>query len=214
MPIEGTQSALHEVLSDRLAAKGWNLEHLAKLSGLPESVLGALLSGDAKRMPSAPYLQGYLNRIAPLLELDSRALFEAYRTKDAFKSSGPRDELPKNRFALGSGRRERALLIGAAALIVFAYLGWRGVSILRQPTLIVRYPAEETILVSSPTIVIEGVADARDVVRVGGEEAPVSRDGGFRKEYALDPGVNVIEIVSTRFLGKEARVVRQVIYRP
>lgn len=214
MPSSETQSSLHEVLKDRLAAKGWNAEHLAKLSGLPESVINALLSGEAKRMPAAPYLQGYLNRIAPLLDLEARALFEAYRDEGAFKSAGPKDELPKNRYALGTGRRERALILGAAVLVILAYLGWRGVNLLRQPTLIMLYPAEETVIVAAPTIIVEGVADARDIVRVGGEEAPVAQDGRFRKEYALDPGVNIIEVISTRFLGKEARATRQVIYRP
>src|SRR3989338_2225291 len=100
MPSEVPTSALHEMLADRLAAKGWSVEHLAKLSGLPESALASLLSGDPRRMPSAPYLHGYCARIAPLLDIDAAALLEAYRADEAVRRSGPRDELPKNRYAL------------------------------------------------------------------------------------------------------------------
>ena len=214
MPSEIHTSALHEAIADRLAAKGWNVEHLAKLSGLPASVIAALVSGDQKRTPSAPYLRGYLERIAPLLELDAPALWSLYHAHDFIRSAGARDALPKNRYALGYGARRWWLAAVCAAALLFVYFGWRGLGLLRQPALTITNPGDEITAVSSPTIILEGFSNPRDRVTIDGEEAFVAPDGRFQKEYALDPGMNVIEIATRRFLGKETRIMRQVIYQP
>ena len=39
-------------------------------------------------------------------------------------------------------------------------------------------------------------------------------DGKFLKDYNLQPGTNEIEIKAKRFLGKEIKVVREIIYQP
>ena len=49
---------------------------------------------------------------------------------------------------------------------------------------------------------------------INGNEIFIEDGGKFSKDYNLQPGINEIEIKAKRFLGKEIKVVKEVIYQP
>jgi len=73
-------------------------------------------------------------------------------------------------------------------------------------------PASEGSTVAQETILLQGRTDPAYVVTVNGSEAYVGKDGLFQKEIRLQEGINSVEFVVRKFLGKEARIVRNIVY--
>ena len=67
---------LQELLKEQVAIKGYNVERLTRITGIPERYIEGLLSGDYDKLPPAPYVRGYLLTIAPLLDLNADELWE------------------------------------------------------------------------------------------------------------------------------------------
>src|SRR3989344_140089 len=96
-------------LAGRIKDKGFSMKKLAEVSGISVKYLESIAQGDLKHLPPAPYLHGYLVKLAGILDFDHELWWERLKKEDAVKISGRSDELPKNRFAQLSRRTPIAL---------------------------------------------------------------------------------------------------------
>lgn len=202
--------SLKETIEEQLSIKGFSLERIAEITDIPLRYLEALIQGNTKKLPAAPYVRGYLFKIGKILDFDGNELWEAYKKESGIKSSGPEDRLPSNRFAIKSINK-KYIVIALIIILLVGYLIWQAPRWLGQPPLTV-YPMEEK--TSEPEVVISGKIEPRDKLTINSEEILVDSKGNFSKNYNLQEGPNTIEVKVKRFLGRETKIVRQIEYQP
>lgn len=208
-----SEKKLSKILSEALANKHFSVERLQTNTGIPSHYLDSLLDGNWENLPAKPYVRGYLIALADELNLDEEELLDIYK-KEAFSASGRGDNLPGNRFALPKLRfKLKFILIALAALAFLIYIITFSINS-RTPYLQLINPelSSEAVLVRRPTIELAGVVEKGDSVFIAGEQVEVDDDGKFFYEYNLQAGLNTIEFRVKRFLGKEIRVLSQVLF--
>lgn len=207
------QKDLKTLIGDALNQKNLNLDKFSQVANIPKRYLEAIQNVDIAKLPAAPYVQGYLKKIAGALHLNYPELWSLYEKELSHKTSGAFDKLPVNRFSIQSLRKKGAVaaIIG---LLVVAYLILNFSRLSGIPPLEIIYPAETATAVFEPVIFLEGKFDPKDKLLVNGEERLGSGDGAFRIPFNLQPGSNAVEFKVKRFLGRETTVLRQVLYEP
>jgi cytoskeletal protein RodZ len=198
--------------NEKLKARGLSLKKLSELSGISLPYLESMAEGDFAALPSAPYVRGYLAIVGEILDLDAAFWWEELRARNRIKSSGAYDELPRNRFAPRS--TSFLLWAGIAVVLIVGYLGIRFSAIFGKPLIEVTAPAAAVTTVNDPSIVVAGRLTGGDELLVNREPADRNPDGTWQKAVTLDPGLNVIEITATKFLGRRTTITRQVVYEP
>ncbi len=214
MPTNNENTELKETLHNLLAEKGISFDDLPALSKIPRRYLRAIFEGDIKNMPAAPYVHGYLDRIAKVLESDPSSLHSAYHGLE-LRSSGSNDHLPKNKYAIKKGQYGvMAFIIFMLAVSIFAYANID--RIIGIPSLEINIPEKKDeashFTVSSPEFSLEGKVTDKDSVSINHEDIPVNSDGSFSKKIMLEPGLNAFLINIKRFLGKERSFAREIYY--
>lgn len=204
---------LKDTLKEQMQAKGWNAERLAIQTGIPERHIVSLIEDRREHLPAQPYVRGYIMKLASLLELDGMELWNLYKNDVGVKSSGPLDRLPENRFALKKINKRHAMILIAATLVVI-YAGANVDRFIGKPKLEITSPASDTVITSANSIELLGRIDIDDNLTIDGEPVRPDSDGKFSFEYALKPGVNRVEFVVKKLLGKETTAMRQIIYQP
>ncbi|TSC83093.1 MAG: Uncharacterized protein G01um101419_293 [Parcubacteria group bacterium Gr01-1014_19] len=207
------QKTLRELIIEKLDARGLNLEKIFFLTNIPRHYLENILAGEWHKLPAAPYARGYFKKIEVTLECQTDELWDLYREEAEIKSSGSSDKLPENRFAL-KGNPQKWLWVGVAGLFVIIYLGFNAYELIGIPPLEVRNPLSATVISILPQYELRGKIEPKDKVFVNGEEVIADKDGGFSASYDLHSGLNTFEIAARRFLGREAKMVKQIIYQP
>ena len=121
--------------------------------------------------------------------------------------------MPINRFA--PKRKNRKLIFIAIILFfVIIYLAFEIDDLLGIPEIKINRPADNGGITNEQSIELNGeISDFFDKLTINGEEIPVEKNGEFKKEYQLQPGANKIEFKVKRFLGKEIKVEREIIYQ-
>ncbi len=207
------EKPLNELIKERLAAKDLNLEKALQLTEIPRHYLEAILKGQWSRLPAAPYAKGYLKKIAAIIDSDGKELWDLYENESEVRASGANDKLPENRFAIKTANHRLIWPIAiVAALAVYVFLN--ADRFLGVPKIDVDSPLSATFITTFPSFTLRGNADPRDKLYINGEEVYIDKNGGFQKNYNLQPGVNTFEFLATRFLGRENKVVKQIIYQP
>ena len=75
-------------------------------------------------------------------------------------------------------------------------------------------PPADGAIINNPIIKLSGKVSAGDKLIINGEEILPEENGRFEKDFSLQPGINTFEFEVKRFLGKEIKIIRQVIYQP
>ncbi len=201
-----------ENLSALIEEHGLSAEKISALTGIPGTYISGILSGDPKRLPSAPYVRGYLAKIGDLIGEDGQALWSAYKEEHSLKSSGTYDRLPSNRFA-SKPSVPLSIAVGVVVLALLSCLAYWGIKAIRAPQISI-YGPEDNFVANASSVVLSGKINADDKLLINNEEIAPEKTGGFEKEFLLEAGVNTFEFRIKRFLGKESKVVRRVIYQP
>ncbi len=202
-----------EIVAEQMQHKNLTLEKMATSTGIAERHLRALLEAKAKELPAAPYVRGYIGRIAELLELNGNDLWRLYKQEVGAPSSGAHDRLPVNRYALKNISR-RFIAISVVALLLVIYVGFNAARLFGTPRLTIVNPVIDDFVTTSDTLTITGTVDPGDSLMIGGEAVLVDPDGQFHNDYKLQLGLNQVEFVAKRLLGKQVKVIRRVIYQP
>ena len=206
------QKNFHEFFSEIVENSGSSIEKMAELTGISQRYLKAFCEGDFKKLPSLPYVRGYLMKISNVLGINGQELWQAYK-EELKEKIVVDDKLPINRFAL-KPRNFKRLVIGIIIIFAIIFLIWRLDDLLGIPKIEITNPVND-LIVNEDIVNIKGVVNNyRDKLLINNEEIFISKNGIFEKEYHLAPGANAIEFRLKRFLGKEIKVVKQVIYQP
>ncbi len=199
-------------LNEKVQERGLTVKRLSELSGISVKHLEALKQNRVDDLPSAPYLRGYLIRLGQILDFDANQWWEILKKEPAVKSSGHYDEPSKNRF-----RKEplkKYFLISAIVLLIVIYLGFRTVKILGQPIIAISSPPDNLTVASRNYVSFNGRVTNADSLIINGEAVSIGQNGEWQKTIALQPGLNTIELVAGKFLGRETKLTRQIIYEP
>ena len=204
----------HIILREQLELKSLNVQKLASISGIQERYIKAMLEGDAEKLPSLPYVRGYVIKLADCLKLDGDELWALYRKTYNFKTSGAKDTLPKNRFAAKTISKSKIFAVFAVAALLL-YAGTQFNRLAGVPEITVRNPASANLIsVTEQTFTVSGSINPENKLLINGENTVSGADGSFSKEIQLQPGINTVVFKVSRFLGKETSVVRQILYQP
>jgi hypothetical protein len=207
-----TKNSFSEILLEALRTKGVTTEKLAQLTGISDRYLTALVGDELGKLPPAPYVHGYVLRIAEALGMDGEALWQEYpKDPGTLRRSGKRDMLPMNRFVTPQINK-RVLGIGALVILVVVYGIIRLPSIVGMPTLTLT-SITDMMVVSTSTFTIVGSMNPADELTINGEAVYPESNGTFSRSVELESGFNTFEFRVKRFLGKENVLVRQVFYK-
>ena len=201
-----------DFLNSKIRERGLTLKKLSELSGITLKYLEYLSAGNFEALPSAPYFRGYLKKLGRILDFDDVEWWQNIKEEGVVKTSGTEDRLPKNRFALSSPGK----FIWPTIIILLAvfYFGVRFSKIFGEPQVSIAYPTEDLTNTVSREIVVRGELKDGDKLVINGEVISVKNDGAWEKNILLEPGLNTIEIRAKKFLGRETRIIRQVLYKP
>lgn len=200
------------MLVELLEERDINPEKLSYATNVPIRFITALLEGNFKDLPAKPYVRGYLIKIATALSVANEIVIEAYLESTEIRSSGGKDKLPINRFSIQKMNKN---FVVVAVLIVglLIFLGFRINDIMGTPTLQINLP-ENPISTTEQTFKITGKISARDKLTLNQEIVYTNEDGSFEKEVTLSLGLNTFEFDAIRFLGREIKIIRRVVYEP
>ncbi len=204
---------LKSLLGEALELRNVNHEKLAQITGISERYIWAIQNGEFDKLPSSPYVRGYIKKIAETLRLNHDEIWELYKKELARKTSGKYDTLPENRFAIRQLSRKQLFSLALGALFVL-YLLFNISRLLGKPDLQVTQPQQAILTTLENHIVLAGTLTQQDKLTINGEEVFVSADNTFSKDFPLQPGLNVIELKAQRFLGRETIETKQVLYQP
>lgn len=207
------QKDFKTLLSEAMELKNMNWAKLSQLTGIPDRYLAAFQTLNIRQLPAAPYVRGYLHKIALVLHLNAEELWQLYKKELAPKTSGALDKLPSNRFAIQSLNKNWVI---AAVIVVLAllYLLINASNIFGAPALKIISPEASIVSVTEPVINLVGRFDYKDKLTINGQETLGNESGEFQTDFYLQPGLNTIEFKVKRFLGKETVILRQVLYEP
>lgn len=209
-----TTKTLRETLKDALRAKGISAHKLAEITEITPRYIRALIENDPENLPPAPYVHGYLERIAQALDADAQALWHQYQHDERLDRSGEKDLLPSNRFAHTKANK-KAIALTIVVLIALVYFVPQIASFLGRPGIIITNPAINNQTATTSDFFITGtVDDPKDKVLINNEEVVVNPDGSFSKEVLLQDGSNTYTIIAHRFLGRDTTVVRTIFLAP
>jgi hypothetical protein len=208
------EKGFKHIFVEALSTRGFSTERLSELSGVPERYIEALRAGNYESLPSAPYVRGYIFKIATLMGVSGDEWWRAYREEHAPRGAGAEDRLPSNRFTL-----KRHITTGRVALLVVVVLtlGYGAVrfnAIFGVPKLEITNPSTASIVVTMDRYRVTGKVSAGDSLTVNGESEMIKSDGSFEKELQLYPGVNTFEFKVSHFLGRDAEETRKIVYQP
>lgn len=201
---------LHQFLRDRMQERGFSVEKLSDISGVPLIHLEMLISGRVEDLPPAPYVRGYINSLARVLHFDADVWWIEIKRARVLPVAGGADILPSNRFAKNMPSRGKiAAFIAGGLLLLFIIL--RFPSIVGRPKLSMIYPVEEVMVVKEPSIILRGMVENGDKLTVNNESVPVRQGELWEKEIILKPGPNVVRVSAGKLLGlsatKEFRII-------
>jgi transcriptional regulator with XRE-family HTH domain len=206
------KKTFQELFREIIEMRGFNLERLAEATNIPKDYLAALASGEFNKLPSSPYIRGYLIKISNTLGIDTDYLWSVYK-KEVIPSLKKGDHLPINRFAPPKNNK-KGLLMAIVLFFAIIYLAFRIDDIIGVPEIEISRPANNNEITNEQFINLSGkINDFFDKLTINGEEVPTEESGKFEKEYQLRPGVNKIEFKVKRFLGKEIKIEREIIYQ-
>lgn len=201
---------LSELLNDLLTSRALTPEKLSLATNIPRRFINSLLAGEYRNLPSKPYIHGYLIKISMALDVDPEMLLQSYKASTELPSSGKRDQLPENRFAVKPVNRN--LIIGAVIiLLTVGIIIFRFNDIVGTPYLEVNVPTTS----SSEILQVTGKVKSGDRVTLNGEVVYPQNDGTFEKDVLLNTsGPTTLEFTVKRFLGRQITITRQVMYQP
>lgn len=204
-------ASLKELLREHIEIKGLSSKKIADMTGIPDRYIEMLLQGDTSKLPPSPYVHGYIAKLSGILNFDKDTMWRLYQKESSLTKSGRNDRLPNNRFAVKGISRGWA--VGGFVLVALVLFGGYNIyGIIASPELVITVPASDNSTVAQETILLQGKTDPAYVVTVNGSEVYVGKDGLFQKEIQLQEGVNTVEFAARKFLGKETRVLRNIVY--
>lgn len=200
-------------IKEAMKAHGLNDDRLAEETTISKKHIQALFDHDTENLPAAPYVYGYIQKIAQVLELNGDQLWSEYTVAQNIKRSGIQDRLPSNRFAQRAINKKWIVFI-IIALMALAFVIPKIADFFGRPSLEIIAPTIDKTTTNNQLFAISGrIVNKQDKVTINDEEIVVREDGLFEKEVPLSEGINTFYIKASRFLGQQTTIERTIIYQ-
>lgn len=209
---EITTKSISALLTDAMRLKNMSVEKLSQVTGISDRFLGLLLEERFNKLPSAPYVRGYLLKIGEVLSIDGGELWEiikSHHTQTVAKS-GEKDMLPKNRFKIES-LNIKMVIFGVIGIIFFIFLLFRIPALLGKPKFEL-YDIQDGMKVTTSTLSIRGTINPSDELFINDEQIVANEKGDFEKTIELTPDFNTLHFTVKGLLGKELQETKQIFY--
>ncbi len=203
-----------EILTKIRTEKKLTLEEIERQLRIRKKFLVALEENNWDKLPSLPYIKGFLRNYSSFLGLKPEEMVAIFRRQYA---QHERTKLlpegvtnPLNEPALHL--TPQAAVIIATVLCILTFFGYLFIqyrSYTSPPNLTISTPAEGAVL-SGEKITVSGTTDRDAVISVNNQKIALSENGEFTTDLTLAPGVNTIIIDSVSKYGKKKTVTRTV----
>jgi len=204
--------SISALLTDAMRAKNMSVEKLSQVTGISDRFLELILEERFNKLPSAPYVHGYLLKIGEVLSIDGDELWKIikYHHTQTITQSGEKDMFPKNRFLVKS--KNIKVIIGGIILIFFIiFLLFRIPAFLGKPKLEL-FGIQDGIRVTTSTLFIHGTINPSDELFINDEQIFANEKGDFEKIFELVPEFNTFHFAVKGLLGKELQETKQIFY--
>lgn len=209
---EENEKSLSETLFSAMKAKNISIEKLAQITGISDRFLELLLEERFDKLPSSPYLHGYIIKISETLGLEGEKIWQNFfKHTNYVKRSGAKDTLPGNRFASSFRINKSVIIAIIIGGIVLVYALIQVLSFFKNPELSLD-GIKDDMIVTTSTLQLRGSIDPKDSVVLNGEQLYPDDRGSFEKEIQLAPGFNTLKFDIKKFLGKEYTIEKRIFF--
>lgn len=197
-----------EILKNARVSRNLDLIAVEKATKIRAKFLEALENNEFGKLPPGTFAKGFVKNYAAFLGLPAEETLAFYRrqvNEEKVVVSAPKR--PKiGRFSL-SPQFFTAVSIGFLLLIFFGYLVYSFFKFTQSPTLIIISPENNTV-VKEEQVDLIGKTDPETMLTVNNQQVIINDDGGFNLKIPLQPGLNLLTIVSTNKFKRQTTVIR------
>ncbi len=203
-----------DILKKARIEKNLEFEDVEKNLRIRKKFLQALEENSWEKLPSLPYIKGFLRNYSSYLGLMPEEMVAVFRRQ--FREHQKGGLLPKG---LAEPLNEPifrftpqilfAAIIFSFLLFFFGYLFLQYRTYTSPPNLIITKPMEGEIL-KSDKIIVSGKTDNDAVISVNGDKIALIGKGEYSTTLTLLPGVNTITVESTSKYGKKKTLTRTI----
>ncbi len=203
-----------QIIVEAMKRYDLNFEKLSRLTNISERYLEALIEERFEALPPAPYVHGYIKKIAKVLELDGDQIWNEFlKYHPQIRRSGEKDRLPSNRFAFNRVFLKPFLIFLVLVFLISVYFILKSF-FYYQPEITFLNLNEGDIITKEPELVIKGKVKLADLLTLNGNRIYPDTQGNFETVVTLQPGLNALEFRAKKILsGKEIVITKKVIYQ-
>lgn len=202
-----------QILKEERLKKNLTLEEIEQRTKIRKKTLLSLENSDWESLPSTTFVKGLIKNYSKFLDLDQVELIAFYRRefdeKKEVKKIIRTNKVTPKRFRL-TPQLVTVGFITLAFVLVLGYLFIQYQSFTGPPLLELTDP-KNNIKVNSPEINIVGRTWEDAILKINGEEVPISPGGTFSLSVSLNPGVNIITVTAANRFGKISTEKRTVV---
>ncbi|MBI4591944.1 helix-turn-helix domain-containing protein [Candidatus Uhrbacteria bacterium] len=206
--------SLGKKLKSIRAAAGLTLSELSAATKIRKRFLQAFETGDYAKLPDPIYARNFLKIYVRALGGDIEYFLTQFETECGTCDFTKNSRLPRARARafqfLVASRFVQVFTLSLVGLAIVGYLGVQVRAIISPPELVVFEPNDGT-KTDEALISVTGQAQEGSRVQVNGVDVLLSKDGSFEADVALERGLNVIAIESTKRYSKPATEYRRVV---
>ncbi|HMB17331.1 MAG TPA: helix-turn-helix transcriptional regulator [Candidatus Paceibacterota bacterium] len=214
MANNNSQKNFSSVLIEAMKAQGMNESQLADATGISERFIKLLIKNDLKKLPPAPYLHGYILKIAEVVDMDGEKVWRTYfKNNSNIRSSGNTDHLPKNRFSVSNINAKIlfGIIIIIAVIAYFVIRSFLGVDITRELNL--EGFGEEPVISQNASYNIKGNINPKYQLKINQQSVYPESDGDFTETINLSPGFNTVMFNIKGPLKREEKIAKEIYYK-
>lgn len=193
---------------------GFTLSEMAVKTKIRKAFLKAFEAGDYAKLPDPIYARNFLKVYVRALGGDVDYFIQQFESECGTCDFTKNVHLPRRRARalqfLVASRFVKVFFISCIGLGIVGYFGYQIRAIISPPILLV-YEPSDGILTADALISVTGQAGENAQVTVNGVEVLLSKDGTFELDVALERGLNVIAIESTKRYSRPATEYRRVV---
>ena len=149
------EKTLQVIFEEALEQKNLNQDKLSMITEIPKRYILAIQNTELNKLPSAPYVRGYLKKICEVLGLNFPEMWEIYKKELSHKTSGAFDKLPINRFAIHRLNRKSAIT-ATVGMVIFIFLAMNFNKFFGKPYLNIETPKDTITSTNEPVINLSG----------------------------------------------------------
>lgn len=192
----------------------YTLTEMAERTKIQKSFLRALEEGRYSDLPDPIYTRNFLRIYVRALGANETYFLEQFETECGTCDFMKNARLPRRRAQalqfLVASRFVKVFAVAAIALVISGYISYQVRAIVLPPELVVASPSDG-IMTDDAMIPVTGTAEPGTQVTINGQEVLLSQDGTFEVNVALERGVNVIVVESSKRYSKPAVEYRRVV---